>query len=288
MIDIALSVPFAAGLVAAVNPCGFAMLPAYLSYFLGLEEDEQADQGTVILRALSIGATMTLGFILVFGIMGVVLTQLSLGIEDKLPWVTVVIGIGLLILGIAMIKGFELVVSAPKLNKGGQTRERRSIFLFGISYAVASLSCTIPVFIALVTQTFSRESFFEGLLSYVAYGVGMGSLILVLTLGLALAKQGMVSKIRSVLPHINRISAILLVVVGIYVAYYGYWELAIINDWPVWNAPADFGGRIQTDLGTWLSDNKGTLGLLFAVIIGGSLVGGWLLKGQGNHSQASK
>lgn len=288
MIDIALSVPFAAGLVAAVNPCGFAMLPAYLSYFLGLEEDEQADQGTVILRALTIGATMTLGFILVFGIMGVVLTELSLGIEDKLPWVTVVIGIGLFALGVAMIKGFELVVSTPKLNKGGQTRELRSIFLFGVSYAVASLSCTIPVFIALVTQTFSRESFVEGLLSYVAYGVGMGSLILVLTLALALAKQGMVSRIRSVLPHINRISAMLLVVVGIYVAYYGYWELAIINDWPVWNAPADFGGRIQSDLGTWLSDNKGTLGLLFAVIIGGSLVGGWLLKGQGGGRQASE
>lgn len=288
MIDIALSVPFAAGLVAAVNPCGFAMLPAYLSYFLGLEDDEQADQGTVLLKALGIGATMTAGFILVFGIMGVVLTQLSLGIEDKLPWVTVIIGIGLFFLGLAMLKGFQLVISAPKLNKGGQSQQYRSIFLFGVSYAVASLSCTIPVFIALVTQTFSRNSFFEGLLSYVAYGVGMGSLILVLTLGLAMAKQGMVNRIRSVLPHINRISAILLVIVGIYVAYYGYWELAIFNDWPVWHAPADFGTRIQSDLGTWLDDNKGTLGLLFAVIIGGALVGGWLLRGPGDRGQATE
>ena len=35
MIDAPLALAFAAGLVATVNPCGFAMLPAYLSYFMG-------------------------------------------------------------------------------------------------------------------------------------------------------------------------------------------------------------------------------------------------------------
>ena len=36
MIDAPLGLAFAAGLVATINPCGFAMLPAYLSFFLGL------------------------------------------------------------------------------------------------------------------------------------------------------------------------------------------------------------------------------------------------------------
>ena len=37
MIDVDLAFPLAAGLIAAFNPCGFAMLPAYLAYFLGHE-----------------------------------------------------------------------------------------------------------------------------------------------------------------------------------------------------------------------------------------------------------
>ena len=37
MIDGAFAYAFTAGMVATVNPCGFAMLPAYLSYFLGIE-----------------------------------------------------------------------------------------------------------------------------------------------------------------------------------------------------------------------------------------------------------
>ena len=38
--DARLALAFSAGMVATVNPCGFALLPAYLSYFLGLEEAE--------------------------------------------------------------------------------------------------------------------------------------------------------------------------------------------------------------------------------------------------------
>ena len=37
-----LALAFSAGMIATVNPCGFAMLPAYLSYFLGLEAGSQS------------------------------------------------------------------------------------------------------------------------------------------------------------------------------------------------------------------------------------------------------
>ena len=38
VIDAPLAIAFGAGMLATVNPCGFAMLPAYLGYFLGLED----------------------------------------------------------------------------------------------------------------------------------------------------------------------------------------------------------------------------------------------------------
>jgi len=47
VIDAPLAFAFGAGMVATVNPCGFAMLPAYLSFFLGIE-DERASVGRAV------------------------------------------------------------------------------------------------------------------------------------------------------------------------------------------------------------------------------------------------
>ena len=78
--DAPLALAFGAGMLAAVNPCGFAMLPAYLSYFCGLEgsledgagsaEDASTAGLRAVPRALSVTAVMTAGFVAVFGLVG--------------------------------------------------------------------------------------------------------------------------------------------------------------------------------------------------------------------------
>ncbi|MGD9755164.1 MAG: cytochrome c biogenesis protein CcdA, partial [Acidimicrobiia bacterium] len=50
-----LALAFAAGMLATVNPCGFAMLPAYLSYFVGLEDDPSAaGADRTVLRSVAV------------------------------------------------------------------------------------------------------------------------------------------------------------------------------------------------------------------------------------------
>ena len=132
MIDAPIALAFSAGLVASINPCGFAMLPAYLSYFLGLEGRSGDDARAGVSRALAVGATVTLGFVLVFGLVGAAITHFSLSISRWLPWVTAVIGVGLVVLGIAMLRGFQLNVALPKLERGTSGRSMRSMFLFGV------------------------------------------------------------------------------------------------------------------------------------------------------------
>ena len=156
MIDAPLALAFTSGMVATFNPCGFAMLPAYLGTFLGLEDDS-ADAAGRILRALSVGGAVTAGFVVVFGLLGAGLSTIesvfSISIEEKLPYVTIVIGVALVGLGIALLAGKHLTVALPKLDKGGRTGELGSMFVFGLSYAIASLSCTLPIFVAVVSQT---------------------------------------------------------------------------------------------------------------------------------------
>ncbi|MEM9033875.1 MAG: cytochrome c biogenesis CcdA family protein [Actinomycetota bacterium] len=227
MLEVPWAFALAAGMAAALNPCGFAMLPAYLTYFVGTGE-EGADQGRSITRALMVSLVLTAGFVLVFGVFGLITTPFAISIEEHLPWVTIVIGIALAILGVAMLAGKQVMLSVPKMGAGGG-RELPSMFLFGISYAVASLSCTIGPFLAVTTSTFRSANYASGVLAFVTYGLGMGLLISILTLAVALAQTSVVTTIRKALPYVTRVSGVLLVLAGLYVAWYGWWEVRTLR-----------------------------------------------------------
>jgi cytochrome c-type biogenesis protein len=265
MIDGHFSYAFSLGLVAAVNPCGFAMLPAYLSYFLGLEGDDDADRS--VLRALSVGLTVTAGFVAVFAIIGYVIENVSDEVRDKLPHATIVIGIGLVALAVAMLMGYQPILRLPKFQKGTGSRELWSMFLFGVSYAVASLSCTIATFLALTTTTFRDENVVSGVAVFVVYALGMGSLVVFLTIATALAKTSVARGLRRVLPFVHRISALFLLASGFYVAYYGWYELRLRNE--IRRDPiVDYFTERQARLSDWIADVGPTrLGLVLGLVI---------------------
>ncbi|MFM7063864.1 MAG: cytochrome c biogenesis CcdA family protein [Actinomycetes bacterium] len=223
-----LALAFTAGMVATVNPCGFALLPAYLTYFLGLENDAASQPGgryNPVRRALAVSAAVTLGFVAVFGVMGLVWSSFAEVVGQRLPYATFVIGLGLVAVGIAMLRGYEPVVRLPMVQLSGEGRELTSMFLYGVSYAVASLSCTIGVFISVVSTTLAGEHALTSLATFLAYALGMGVTLAVLTLGVALARQGVVHTFRRLLPYMHRISGVLMVVAGVFVAYYAWVEI---------------------------------------------------------------
>ncbi|MDZ7677453.1 MAG: cytochrome c biogenesis CcdA family protein [Acidimicrobiales bacterium] len=229
MIEADFAYAFTVGMVAAVNPCGFALLPAYLSYFLGLE-GAPTDSRASMVRALGVALAVTTGFVAVFGIIGLAITQLSLSINRQLPWVTMAIGVAIVVLGIAMLRGFQLSLRLPRLSVGGSSRELPSMFLFGVSYAVASLSCTLPIFLPIMTRTFGSNSLTSGVAVFLTYAAGMGLLLGAITMALAGARGALVTRLRRAQPHINRVSGGLLVLAGVYLAYYGYWEHRVYTD----------------------------------------------------------
>lgn len=228
MIDAPFAAAFTAGMVATVNPCGFAMLPAYLGFFLGTEgDDDQASVG--LARALVVGGVVSAGFLVLFALAGALVSWTSLAIGEWSPWLTVVIGVALVGVGIAFLAGWEPELTLPRLDKGGRTRGLWSMFVFGVSYAVASLSCTIGPFTAVVATTFSRSSVASGIVTFVAYGLGMALLLLALTVTLALARQGLLHRLRRALPYVARASGAIMVVTGAYLAWYGVYEIRLIQ-----------------------------------------------------------
>ncbi len=271
----------AIGMVALINPCGFALLPAYLGFFLGLNDtDESESRISVLNRAQLVALALTAGFLTVFGLLGVVFTGLYSQIVDYIPWANIVLGIALTILGIAMLGGFSLTVAIPKLDKGTGSRSLGSMYLFGVSYAIASLSCTLPLFIASVGTSAAGTGFAQRLGGFLSYGLGMGLLATVLTLAVALGQRSMVTSFRRLLPWINRISGAVLVVVGIYVALYGVWSQQVLDpdrDVTPWIDSIVVGVEgVQADLTNWINARSSVLGWSFLGVNAALVVAGFV------------
>ena len=61
-LDARLATSFTAGLLAAINPCGFVLLPTYLLYFLGMENLRPGAERSSIGRALAVSLSVSAGF----------------------------------------------------------------------------------------------------------------------------------------------------------------------------------------------------------------------------------
>lgn len=229
VVPVVLNGPFAlalvSGMVATVNPCGFALLPAYLSAFVGM--DDRGSRMSGVGRAIAVSAVLTAGFITVFGVLGVLFGSALYEVQRRVPWVTILIGIGLVALGISLLLGRTLNVRIPKFQRGGSDGTLLSMYLFGLSYAIASLGCSIGVFLQVTSAPASNLP--SRILTFVLYGLGMGIIITVLTLAVALARSGVVARFRSFVPYMNRLAGGLMVIAGAYVAYYGWYEWRVIE-----------------------------------------------------------
>lgn len=214
-----LALAFAAGLVASVNPCGFALLPPLLSYYLGSEPAER-NRFLRIADGLTVGLVLTAGFMVVFGGAGVLV---SIGVHTfvrVVPWLSVVMGLLIMALGAWLIAGRHLTIAfaGPGARQGGS--RYRSLFGFGIAYAVGSLSCTLPVFLLVVTTGLAAGSVGGTLTVFVAYAIGMALILMLLCLATSSLRELIVRRVKRVYPYLNRISGSLLVLGGGWVAYY--------------------------------------------------------------------
>lgn len=270
-------------MIALINPCGFALLPAYLGFFLGLDDGDDGKKSSIIAlnRAQAVGLSMSAGFLAVFGVLGLFLAGAITGLQESgwLPRITVVVGVGLVLLGIAMFAGFQPLVKIPKLNKGGGSRSFTSMFVFGVSYAVASLSCTIGIFLGAIGNSASNTSFGERLGSFLSYAIGMGLLATVLTIAVGFGKKGIVNRFRQLLPKINLVSAGILIIVGFYVALYGIWSEQVLD---FSSEPTPWINSIVTTAEGWQASMAGWMSAditVFGRTMGRTSLLGWVFVG---------
>jgi len=226
MLDGTAVIALGAGMLAAVNPCGFALLPAYLAL---LVTGDQPSRVVAVLRALKMTAAMTAGFTTVFAAFGLLVAPGVTSAQRFLPWFTVAVGVVLAAAGLWMLTGRTL--PGLKLRVGGGapiTGSTRSMFGFGVSYALASLTCTIAPFLAVVVAGFRADTLLAGAALFLVYAAGMGLVVGTAAAAVALAHQSLVRGARRLGRFVPAAGGALLVLVGGYVAYYGWWEIQVL------------------------------------------------------------
>ena len=218
---------FGAGMIAAVNPCGFVMLPSYVAVYLLSEKDSPSGMTIRLIRALKVTISMTLGFVIVFGVIGSLVSfGLRSVIGSLLPWFGMGIGIaliaisGLLLFGVNQFRYSSLPFRLSSMFTIFQTDTIRGYFFFGVSYALVSVGCALPIFMVVVTSTFAGQSILGILMSYINYSLGMGTIIFVVTIITALLRKSLAFSGNLLGLFLNKATVVLLLVAGIYLVFY--------------------------------------------------------------------
>lgn len=243
MIDAPLALAFTAGMIASINPCGFALLPAYVGAFVaGDDIGVRADRR--IARAVGVSAAVSVGFAAMFIIVGVVSNSASSALRQQMPWITIAVGVVMIAMGAASIAGWK--PRLPFQNRAStQRRDAAGMVTFGFAYALVSLSCTLGPFLA-VSGFAMQRSFAGGIATYIVYAAGMGTIILALSVSAALAHDSFVGTLRTASRFAPRLAGVLLLLSGGYAVWFGRYELSVYDGNRAGDSIVDAGFDLQT------------------------------------------
>jgi len=237
-----------AGVSTFFSPCAFPMFPGYMSLFLGLnasKTEAPAASGTAYKgaarRAVLAGSITASGMIVVFLVVGVALIVAASAVSGYIPYLLIVVGAILVALGALLltnlqywrivaplqrlwlqIRGGEAapsVVGATTPASGG--RFYLKLFSYGMGYAAAAAGCVAPVIFSAIIAGLAL-GLLGGIINILIYSLTAALLMIVVTVLLAMAGQRFVNQLKAYTPVIKKVSAVVLIVVGVYLVYFYY------------------------------------------------------------------
>jgi len=211
---------FAAGVLAAVNPCGFAMLPG----FMGLYLRESASGRPKPARIAAVSVTITASFVLLFGAIGLLLGVAGSAFGRALPVASLLVGVLLVVVGARVLAGRPVQLThgerlagalSPALARPGLA----GYAAYGLAYGLTSLSCGLPLFLTVVGLSVG-QAVGVSVLQFGLYALGMGLVICLAAVAVATLRSSLLSRLRPAGGWLNGLAGGILMLVGAYLVYY--------------------------------------------------------------------
>lgn len=236
-----LALAFGAGVLSTLNPCGFALLPAYVSYTVKQRTDTATDGPTDgpqtswhrILRGGLLGLPLAAGCLLIFLVAGGVLALGGRLLVHLFPWLAIIVGTGLVLLGgWTLLTGGALEMPwlgavmtklSPSRNVGQEPAQQhtlRAAWLFGVGYGLSSLGCTLPVFLLVVGTAITTSGVSGAALVLASYAAGMALVLLIVSVAAATVGDLLRSTIFPLLRWVQPVAALFLIAAGGYIVFY--------------------------------------------------------------------
>lgn len=220
------SLAFSAGLISFMNPCGFALLPVYVAYYFKNENLEKNSFPKRIFFSLLLGLMVSLGFAVVFSAIGILVSYFGRGLLQYVGWFNLLVGLILVIVGFIYLFNLKAKIHINKITNFGQElksnklkNKHLSFFVYGIGFAIASLGCTLPIFLLVVTTALKSAGFLNGLMIFLIYAAGMSIFMVLFSLAVAVSKTFMEKALNKLIPYIYRLGSIIVIIAGFYLIY---------------------------------------------------------------------
>jgi len=206
---LSLAFAFTAGTFALFSPCSFPLLPGYISYYIGAK--------TSFGKAITGGVLCALGFLAVFSIIGIFTSLIGDFLSGYIPFLELIIGLIIISMGFLNVFDINFPISFSFLKISGK-KSFLGLFLYGLLYGFAALSCSAPVFFAVIFYALGSGGFYNCLIIFVFYALGMGIPLILVTVLVAKAKDLILKRMVQGTRTLKKISGITLIIVGTYLA----------------------------------------------------------------------
>jgi cytochrome c biogenesis protein CcdA len=141
------------------------------------------------------------------------------------PWTAAGIGLLLILMGMMMLLRHNLSLTGPIERLAGRFQRKNSsnrglafYYFYGLSYAIASCGCAMPLFASMILFAFS-ESLTNGIMVFGAYAWGMTTMMLLLSILTVFARAVLQQYLKSLVPFIQIVSGVVMVGAGSYLLY---------------------------------------------------------------------
>ena len=203
---------FLEGIITFISPCILPLLPLYVSYFVGGNENGVKSKYNALVNSLG----FVLGFTIIFTLLGTLAGTFGSFIKEQSAIINILGGFIVVLFGANYMGLFKIpfLERSLRMNAEIKTFKFLSSILFGMIFAIGWTPCVGTFLGTALMIAVNTQDIIKGALMLLVYSLGLGIPFVICAILIDKLKQTF-NFIKRNYKVINRISGIILVIIGI-------------------------------------------------------------------------